>query len=185
MIQFDEDWHASHDCGLNYKGSAPNMEKAGSVSIFQRSIEKNGLRYTTFYGDGDSKSFNAVENIYGDDYPVIKQECIGHYQKRVGNRLRKLRKEKKLGGKKRLTNKNIDTLQNYFGIGMIWERLPKTKYVGFEKLKLGVYDAIANFNYGKKASIDMREMNLVPGKYMRLMCDTENKKRKSLSLEGI
>ena len=90
-----EDWHASHDCGLNYKGSAPNMEKAGSVSIFQRSIEKNGLRYTTFYGDGDSKSFNAVENIYGDDYPVIKQECIGHYQKRLGNRLRKLRMEKK------------------------------------------------------------------------------------------
>ena len=43
-----EDWHASHDCGLNYKGSAPNMEEAGSVSIFQRSIEKNGLRYTTF-----------------------------------------------------------------------------------------------------------------------------------------
>ena len=104
--------------GLNYKGSAPNMEKAGAVSIFQRSIEKNGLRYTTFYGDGDSKSFNAVENIYGDDYPVIKQECIGHYQKRVGNRLRKLRKEKKLGGKKRLANKKIDTLQNYFGTAL-------------------------------------------------------------------
>ena len=101
-----EDWHASHDCGLNYKGSAPNMEKAGSVSIFQRSI-KNGLRYTTFYGDGDTKSFNAVENIYGDDSPVIKRECIGHYQKRVGNRLRKLRKEKNLGGKKRLTNKKL------------------------------------------------------------------------------
>ena len=34
--------------------------------------------------------------------------------------------------------------------GMIWERLPKTKYVGFEKLKLGVFDDIANFNYGKR-----------------------------------
>ena len=34
--------------------------------------------------------------------------------------------------------------------GMIWERLPKTKYVGFEKLKLGVFDAIVNFNYGKR-----------------------------------
>ena len=50
-----------------------------------------------------------------------------------------------------------------------------------EKLKLGVSDAITNFNYGKKASIDiMTKMNLVPGKFMRAMCDTENKKRKSL-----
>ena len=65
--------------------------------------------------------------------------------------------------------------------GMIWERLPKKQYVGLEKLKLGVSDAIANFNYGKKASIDiMTKMNLVPGKFMRAMCDTENKKRKSL-----
>ena len=64
--------------------------------------------------------------------------------------------------------------------GMIWERLPKTKHVGCEKLKLGVFNAIANFNYGKKASIViMTEMNLVHGKYMRLMCD---KKRKYLSL---
>ena len=38
--------------------------------------------------------------------------------------------------------------------GMIWERLPKKQYVGLGKLKLGVSDAIANFNYGKKASID-------------------------------
>ena len=44
---------------------------------------------------------------------------------------------------------------NEFLNGMIWERLPKTKYVGFEKLKFGVFDAIANFNYGKKASIDI------------------------------
>ena len=67
--------------------------------------------------------------------------------------------------------------------GMIWERLPKTKYVGCEKLKSGVFNAIANFNHGKKASIVIiTEMNLVPGKYMRLMCDTENKKRKYLFL---
>ena len=72
----------------------------------------------------------------------MKYECIGHYQKRVGNRLRNLRKKTKgLGGKNkkskvvdvvssqkhpkkvmkaksRLTNSLIDKLQNYFGIAL-------------------------------------------------------------------
>ena len=94
------------------------MEKVGAVAIFERSVEKHGLFYTKFYGDGDSKSFTAVQNIYGSDKPVAKFECIGHFQKRVGNRLRKLKKEKKLGGTKRLTNSMIDILQNYFGIAL-------------------------------------------------------------------
>ena len=91
-----EIWRASHKCSLNYQGSAPNMEKIGAVKIFERSIEKYSLRYTDFYGDGDRQSFSAVEKVYGDDKLVSKKECIGHYQKRVGNRLRKLRKEKRL-----------------------------------------------------------------------------------------
>jgi len=108
-----------HSCNLNYKGSSPNMEKSGTIEIFSRSIEKHGLYYTSFYGDGDSKSFAAVQNIYGPDKPVNKFECIGHYQKRVGSRLRKLKKTKKgLGGKGRLTDAKIDTLQNYFGIAL-------------------------------------------------------------------
>ena len=72
------------------------------------------FRYTTFYGDGDSKGFPAVCNIYGPD--KLKEECIGHYHQRVGNRLRKLKKQKKLGGKGKLTNAIIDKLQNYFGM---------------------------------------------------------------------
>ena len=34
--------------------------------------------------------------------------------------------------------------------GMIWQRIPKIYYVGLQKLQFGVYDAIANFNYGKR-----------------------------------
>ena len=94
------------------------MEKIGAINIFKRSVEKHGLYYTLFYGDGDSKCYTAVKNIYGPNKPVTKYECIGHFQKRVGNRLRKLMKEKKLGGAKRLTNTKIDILQNYFGIAL-------------------------------------------------------------------
>ena len=71
------------------------MEKIGANKIFGHSIAKHGIYYTSFYG-GDSKSYTAVQKIYGDDKPVIKYECIGHYQKRVGNRLRKKRKAEKL-----------------------------------------------------------------------------------------
>ena len=49
---------------------------------------------------------------------VTKFECISHVQKRVGTALRKVRKEKKLGGKGKLTDKMIDRLQNYYGVAV-------------------------------------------------------------------
>ena len=105
-------------CSINHKGSAPAMEVAGATTIFGRSMEKHNLRYTHFYGDGDSKSYEKVKNLY-TDLVVEKFECVGHIQKRVGNRLRKKKKEVKgLGGKKRLTDEIIDRLQNYFGIAI-------------------------------------------------------------------
>ncbi len=64
--------------------------------MFKRSVEKHGLHYTRFFGDGDSNSFQRVEDIHEDcGKTVEKYECIGHVQKRVGAALRKLRKDKK------------------------------------------------------------------------------------------
>ncbi|GFW10063.1 uncharacterized protein TNCV_4208281 [Trichonephila clavipes] len=52
--------------------------------------------------------------MYGIDRK-FKYECIGHKQKRVGSRLRKLKKSTKgIGGKGKMTDKFIDTLQNNF-----------------------------------------------------------------------
>ena len=66
-----EIWRAGHHLtsNLNFVGSAPNMECTGAVKIVERSLQNYSLRY------------------------------LGHYQKHVGNRLRK-RKErvKGLGG---------------------------------------------------------------------------------------
>ena len=109
---------ADHVCRVNFQGSAPSMESEGAKRVFQRSIEKNGLRYTEFFGDGDSKGFPTIEKIY-DDVTVVKRECIGHVQKRVGTRLRRLKKSVKgLGGKGKLTDSMIDKLQNYYGIAL-------------------------------------------------------------------
>ena len=40
------------------------MKITGSERIFKHSINKHRLRYMKLYSDGDSKSFNAVENRY-------------------------------------------------------------------------------------------------------------------------
>lgn len=84
------------------------MEPVGAKRIWERSEGKNKLRYTEFYGDGDSKSFNTVRSTYTGIH-VKKLECVGHVQKIVGCRLRNLKKrEKGLGGKGKLTNNMID-----------------------------------------------------------------------------
>ncbi|GFU61190.1 uncharacterized protein TNCV_1071371 [Trichonephila clavipes] len=65
---------------------------------------------------GTLKGFISVKDTYGKD-SVTKYECIGHVQKRVGARLRKLKsKNKNLSGKGKLTDSFIDRLQNYYGI---------------------------------------------------------------------
>lgn len=202
---------------------------------------------------------------------VKKRECIGHVQKRVGYRLRELKKRVKvLGGRGELTKRIIDKLQNYFGIairsnvgnlegmeqsvlasifhnhnhsaycpkgseswcaaqrdkangtklykpgsglplevikhvkpiyhdlsqpsllskclhgktqhanksfhGMIWNRIPKTCFVGRNVLELGALDAICHFNVGTKAAIEIyKELNIVPGCYTMKGCDHINK----------
>ena len=37
----------------------------------------------------------------------------------------------------------------------IWERAPKTVYCGLDTFELAVHDAVANYNYGRKATIDI------------------------------
>ncbi|GFU29929.1 uncharacterized protein TNCV_1687011 [Trichonephila clavipes] len=97
---------------IHHKGSSFSMEPARAYRIFKRSEDHRMLRYTDYYGDGDSKAFDAMEDIYGKD-SVTKLECIGHIQKRVGTRLRKLKAEIKDSGKGKLTDGLINKLQNY------------------------------------------------------------------------
>lgn len=68
------------------------MDGAGLLTIFERSIEKHSARYEEFLGDGDSKAHKKlVEAVYGE--VVVEQlECVGHVQKRLGSRLRSLKK---------------------------------------------------------------------------------------------
>ena len=210
-------------------------------------------------------------------------ECVGHVQKRVGTRLRALKRRcKELGGRGKLTDATIDRLQNYYGIAIrqnkndlqgmrsairatlfhvasnksnnfhyphcpegpdswcrhnrdkanktttykpgpglptaivlklkpmyeelscdkllkkclhgltqnsnesynmtVWERIPKNHYVSLSHLRFGAYDAAANFNIGRKASVlVMEKMGLRPGRYLLKGCQRLNRKRLYLS----
>lgn len=83
------------------------------------------MRYMEFLGDSDSKAHKLLvqEAVYGD-VDIEKLECVGHIQKRLGSRLRSLKKRlgktpladgKPIGGAGRLTDKRIDKLRAYFG----------------------------------------------------------------------
>ena len=290
-----DQWKAEHTCPKNHSGSAGAMEVRGAKIMFERSIEKNGLRYTKYFGDGDSKGHTEVKYTY-EGVIVEKQECVGHVQKRVGCRLRGLkRKRKEINMAEQITdepNKKkkkekdplsyltfavIDKLQNYYGIAvrshsndllgmqkgiratllhvasskddnnhtqcptgtsswckfnrdivtgestykpgrglpvgtrklllpiykelsneellrkclhgktqnqnecfnaLIWQRLPKTKFNALTQLELATYDAVAQFNIGRKATIMIYEkMNMIPGIFCVKGCNDLNRLR--------
>ena len=92
-----------------------NEPKEFSVGRFQVMVFNIvllvGLQYE-FCGDGDSKSFPAVENIYEEEFGVVieKKESVGQVQKRLCTALRKLKKDTKgLGGKGKQTDSMIDS----------------------------------------------------------------------------
>ena len=88
------------------------MESDGALSFFSQSIEKYNVRYLSYIGDGDTESYKKVVDSkpYGDDPVPIKIECVGHVQKRLGTRLRRIRadyKGKKLSDGKSFPGRDV------------------------------------------------------------------------------
>ena len=138
-----DNWQQNHNCSINHRKSAGAMEGDGAVAIFSRSIELHKMRYLHYIGDGDTCSFLQVceSKPYGELIPE-KLECVGHIQKRLGTRLRKLRNDlkgkkledgKMISGRGRLTDKAINVLQNYFGMAI----RQNTANVGVMKRAIG------------------------------------------------
>eukprot|EP00117_Sycon_ciliatum_P046428 scpid67182/ scgid2109/ len=129
LSQADFDaWKVTHtaDCQANTSVSSPAMEAEAVKLLWSRSEQNNGLKYTSYIGDGDSKAYRSVCQLkpYGD-MSIDKEECVGYVQKRVqSHNLRTLKQKcgskplsdgKPIGGKGRLTGSKIDSLQNYYG----------------------------------------------------------------------
>lgn len=108
-------WLVDHApvCQRNIDCKAGQMEVEAALLLFQRSLEKHKLRYTTMLSDGDSKTYHALttNEVYGY-IKVAKKDCINHVHKRMFAALRTLSDKKKaqgqpLGGKGRLTQDKI------------------------------------------------------------------------------
>ena len=122
-------WYEAHklNCEINHTGSSASMETKGAMEMFRRSIENRQLMYNVFVGDGDSDCFGSVKEACDElniGYDVEKEECVGHIQKRLGSALREYKRRKRgikladgksVGGRNRLTDYQIDRMQNFFG----------------------------------------------------------------------
>ena len=72
------------------------MEPAAAKLMWNRSVEKRKLCYTTFIGDGDSKSFQQVcEMDPYDGATIHKEECLALVSKRLKKTLCKIKKNTK------------------------------------------------------------------------------------------
>lgn len=69
-----EEWLLEHECDINFAGSSPAMESEGVVVLWERSVERHNLRYRWMVSDGNNKTFNSVENVYGE-IKVKKLDC--------------------------------------------------------------------------------------------------------------
>ena len=91
-----QDWWQGHKdkCSMNFEGSSASMECEGARIMWRRSEQDLQLRYTCVIADGDVKTHNAlVEDDPYNGVPIVKHDCVGHVQKRMGSHLRKHRKE--------------------------------------------------------------------------------------------
>ncbi|GFU86922.1 uncharacterized protein TNCV_3441921 [Trichonephila clavipes] len=121
-VAVDGTWHKRGYSSLN------GVVCATSVENGKRSETSRNTCYTQYLGDGDSKGFLTIKEakVYGDT-EVEKLECVGHVQKRMGTRLRniikmskciKLSNGKNISGRGRLTLKEVDSIQQYYGLAI-------------------------------------------------------------------
>ena len=92
-------WYENHEKNFtaNHSRSAGKMEIDAITEMFARSVEKYGVKYVRYVGDGDSKTYKGILSVnpYGNENIVEKKEYVGHVKKRMGSRLRNVKKDNK------------------------------------------------------------------------------------------
>ncbi|GFS85958.1 uncharacterized protein TNCV_1219541 [Trichonephila clavipes] len=111
---------AVHEAGIENDNNS-NIAVAVDVAWHKRGYSSlNGVVCATSVENGKK------QKVYGDT-EVEKLECVGHVQKRMGTRLRnilkmskgiKLSDGKNISGRGRLTLKEVDSIQHYYGLAI-------------------------------------------------------------------
>ena len=155
-------------------GNLKNMQSATRATLFHIASSKDRNYHTAYCPEGkDSWCTYQQDVANGTNFykpgPGLPFSVI----KAVKPIFEELSSEKLLKGCLHGKTQNHNECFNK----TIWERLPKTKFVTLKQLEFGVYDALSNFNIGRKASILTYErMNMVPGKHMLQGCDKKTGK---------
>lgn len=75
------------------------------TEMFIRSKNEHGILYVNYIGDGDNKTFKDILNINPcENEASVKKECMGHVEKRMGTRLRNMKKVTQVSAVKMLGN---------------------------------------------------------------------------------
>ena len=88
-------WYDTHkdNCRVNHIGSSQSMEPAAAKIIWSRSVERHKLCFTTFIGDGDSKSYQLVSGMkLYNGATIRKEECLAYISKRLKFALHRIKK---------------------------------------------------------------------------------------------
>ncbi|KAJ8874900.1 hypothetical protein PR048_022790 [Dryococelus australis] len=167
----------------NYEDTSGRMEAAAAVKIWNRSEKDRNVCYTELLGDGDSVALKRVveENPYKKK-EIRQIEFVGHVQKIMGTRLRKLKHHehstpeavmevvkpiyrdldhpdllrKCLHGKTQNPNESFNNLT--------FTRLPKNVFVVLKILQWNVNYAVISFNEGNFGRFKvLQELYISPG----------------------
>ena len=101
------------------------MEVTAVLSTFRLYLHTQGIYYTKYLGDGDSKAYQRVsaEKPYGPN--ITRLGCKGHVHKRMVTSLRnhmkenigtKLHESKHLGCRHSLVQSEVHKLHNYYDV---------------------------------------------------------------------
>jgi hypothetical protein len=140
-------WKVTHtNCKKNFDGKSGAMETEAARRMWSRS-EALGYRYTTFVGDGDSSAFNAVKALNGGagpyPVPVVKEECVNHVCKRLGTRLRNLKKDLR----RPVTTKTGKIIQRSLH-SKLWLKCAKVKNSQLQRVQFAAADTVMIHNFG-------------------------------------
>ncbi|KAL6418665.1 hypothetical protein ACFW04_011898 [Cataglyphis niger] len=89
------EWYEEHEEQCSATHDSTEKMEVDARNVFK---EKFGIKYLNYIGDGDSKTYKTILNLnpYGNKFPIIKSEWISHVEKRMGTRLRNLKKNNNL-----------------------------------------------------------------------------------------
>lgn len=95
-----QEWKDTHICQRNSSSKPGQMEVEAATILFERSLAKYGLRYATILRDGDSRSYDALQDAKVHGFvEVEKEDSVTHVYRRISTALPNLVQKQKSEGK--------------------------------------------------------------------------------------